>query len=217
MSSPLDEACAMLDDFEKEVVGIKAGWEQIAVDNPHFEQVSPENWQETYYRMWLHGATNIWERNELGRWLTDYSPSTTIANSPAKEICEAWRSWLNVAGPVKVEKVLDYDKKSRSFRERESKKPSEAFYVDHGRFEIQEPLKGETLLNFILRLSRLLEEEYDEQKKCERKERKLGDWLEERGLKSFLDFIRKKYPIEQVAFIEHILPQKMDLHYGRII
>jgi len=38
VNSGLDEACAMLDDFGKEVAGIKAGWEQIAADNPHFEQ-----------------------------------------------------------------------------------------------------------------------------------------------------------------------------------
>jgi hypothetical protein len=50
-----------------------------------------------------------------------------------------------------------------------------------------------------------------------RKERKTGDWLEERALKSFLGFIRKQYPSEQVAFIEHIFPQNMDLHFGRII
>jgi len=43
MNSGLDEACALLDDFEKEVAVIKASWEQLAANNPHFEQVSPEN------------------------------------------------------------------------------------------------------------------------------------------------------------------------------
>jgi hypothetical protein len=90
MSNPLDEACAILDDFEKEITGIKADWEQIAADNPHLEEVSPENWQETYYRMWLHGAADIWECRELGRWLTDYPANTTIANSSAKKIHDAW-------------------------------------------------------------------------------------------------------------------------------
>jgi hypothetical protein len=32
MNSKLDEACAILDDFEKEIAHIKADWEQIAVD-----------------------------------------------------------------------------------------------------------------------------------------------------------------------------------------
>lgn len=44
-----------------------------------------------------------------------------------------------------------------------------------------------------------------------------GHRLEYRALKSFVDFIRKTYPTEQVAFIEHIFPQKMKLHYGSII
>jgi hypothetical protein len=54
MSSFLEEACAILDDFEKKVAGIKTFYEQTAADNPHFESVSPESWQEKYYRMWLH-------------------------------------------------------------------------------------------------------------------------------------------------------------------
>lgn len=217
MSSFLEEACAILDDFEKKVAGIKTFYEQTAADNPHFESVSPESWQEKYYRMWLHGATDVWECNELERWLTDYPPSMAIANSSAKKICDAWRSWLNVAGPVKIEKILDYDKKSRNFIERESQKASETFYAEHDKFEIQEPLARESLYDFIVRLARSFEAQHDEHQKNERKERKIGDWLEERALKSFLDFVRKNYPSEQVAFIEHIFPQKMDLHFGRII
>ena len=217
MNSGLDEACAILEDFEKEIAGIKANWEQIAADNPNFEQVSSENWQEKHWRMWLHGATDVWERNELERWLTDYPPSTTIANSPAKEICDAWRSWLNIAGPVKVEKVLDYDKKSRGYVERESQQPSEAFYAEHDKFEIQKPLNGETLCEFIVRLARSFEDAHDRHQKCERKEHEIGNWLEERALKSFLDFTRTSYPTEQVAFIEHIFPQKMDIHFASII
>lgn len=213
----MDEACAVLDDFDNEVAVIKASWEQSAQDNPNFEQVSSESWQEKYYRMWLHGATDVWECNELERWLTDYPSSTAVANAPAEEIHAAWRKWLPVAGPVRVSKVVDYDKKSRKYVERETKKPSEAFYAEHDQFEIPEPLVGETLYNFIVRLARSFEEQHDKHQKRERKERQLGDWLEERALKSFLGFVRNNYPSEQVAFIEHIFPQKMDLHFGRII
>jgi hypothetical protein len=149
--------------------------------------------------------------------LTDYPPSTARANSPANETYEAWRRWLKVAGPVKKEKVWVYDKKSRGYVERESLKSSEAFYAEHDQFKIQEPRKGEPLCDFIVRLARSLEKEYDERLKRERKKRKRGDWLEERALDSFLDFVREQHPTEQVAFIEHILPQKRALHYGRII
>jgi len=84
-----------------------------------------------------------------------------------------------------------YDKKSRSYVERETQEVSEAFYAEDGRFEIPELLKEETLFAFIERLARWFEEAYDDRQKRERKARKLGDWLEERALKNFLDFIRK--------------------------
>ena len=48
MNNALDEACAILNDFEKEVA-------QVEKDSTDL------------YRMWLHGATDIWERNKLER------------------------------------------------------------------------------------------------------------------------------------------------------
>jgi hypothetical protein len=84
MNSRLDEACAILDDFEKEIACIKANW----------EQVFSENWQEQYCRMWLHGVTDVWERNELTQWLIDYPSSTAIAHSPAKKIYAQCYGWL---------------------------------------------------------------------------------------------------------------------------
>lgn len=126
MNTFLDEACAILDDFENEISSIRAFYEQTAVDNPNFEPVSSKSQRERYCRMWLHGATDVWERNELERWLMDYPSSTAIANSPAAKIYAAWREWLLVAGPAVEIKVLDYDKKSRSYVEREALSPSEA-------------------------------------------------------------------------------------------
>jgi len=150
----LDEACEVLDDFENEVAGIRTFYRQTAADNLNFEPVLPDGWQEKYYRMWLHGATDVWERNELERWLTDYPPATAIANSPAKKIYDAWRKWLPVAGRVKVIKVLVCDKKSRGYVEKETQDPSAAFYAEHDKFEIPEPPIGETLYDFIIRLAR---------------------------------------------------------------
>ena len=100
MNSRLDEACALLDEFKKEIAGVKAIWEQLAADNPHFDVVSPEHWQEKFYRMWLHGATDARECTELERWLTDYPPATAIANSSAEGVCAAWRKWLPVIKQV---------------------------------------------------------------------------------------------------------------------
>ncbi|MDE3055727.1 MAG: hypothetical protein KGI80_03430 [Verrucomicrobiota bacterium] len=115
MDTFLEEACAILDDFEKEVTDVKATWDRIAADNSHLEETSPDCWKERYCRMWLHGASDVWTLTELGRWLTDYPPTTALANAPAQKIYGAWREWLLTSGPVKTIKVSDYDKRSRSY------------------------------------------------------------------------------------------------------
>ena len=48
MNSGLDEACALLDEFEKEIAEVQIIWKGLAKLNPDFEQISPENWQEKY-------------------------------------------------------------------------------------------------------------------------------------------------------------------------
>lgn len=98
MNNPLDEACDVLNEFDQEIAKVKAFWEQLAEDNPHFEQVSTKNWQEKHHRMWLHGAIDVSECNELERWLYGDLPATKIAQSPALGIYKAWRKWLKTAG-----------------------------------------------------------------------------------------------------------------------
>lgn len=80
-----------------------------------------------------------------------------------------------------------------------------AYYCDAAEFRIPLPKQGETLIDFIMRLAHLVEESGK------------GDRLGWRALKSFLDFVRKKHPVEEVAFIEHIFPKKMRVFHSRII
>ena len=61
MSSLLDEVCAILDDFESKIAKVKAIWRQLEEDNPHFEHVSSARWPEKHHRLWLHGATEVYE------------------------------------------------------------------------------------------------------------------------------------------------------------
>jgi hypothetical protein len=86
----------------------------------------------------------------------------------------------------------------------EQQGPLGAYYVDFQEFQILEPSEQETLVQFIERLSQSIEKKG--------KGHRLG-W---RALRSFLDFVRHRYPTEQVAFVEHLFPQKMDLRHGRI-
>ena len=202
MDDPLLEIHKLLKDFENELSKIREVWKQLEIDNPDFEQVSEENWQEKQARMWLHFATNAWECNELERWLYSDLPATKIAQSPALGIYKAWRKWLKTAGIPKFVLIPVYDKKTRSYREMESKEPSNAYYAEDDRFDIEKPSKDEKLLDFIVRLACIIEDDGK------------GHRLEWRALKSFLDFSRRTYPKEQVAFIEQIFPQKMNLHYG---
>jgi hypothetical protein len=105
MDDPLLEIHTLLIEFQNELVKIRAIWQQIETDNPNFNQVSEENWQEKQARMWLHCATDVWECNELERWLYDDLPATKIAQSPALSIYKAWRKWLKTAGAGFVAKV----------------------------------------------------------------------------------------------------------------
>lgn len=208
MNNPFDEACAILDDFEEKIAAIKAEWKRLEEDNPHFEQVSSANWPQKYYRLWLHGATEVYECNELERWLSDYPPITKTAQSPALTVYRAWRKWLETAGSSKAFMALRYDKKTRKHVEFESKESAGSYYEADDRFDIENPPERETLFDFIVRQARSVEEEGK------------GDHrLQWRAWKCFLDFIRKEYPTEQVAFIEHIFPKKMSLHHdvGKII
>lgn len=205
MNDPLSEIQHLLDKFEDELSMVRSIWKQLEIDNPGFEQVSEENWQEKQARMWLHGATNVWECNELERWLYGDLPATKIAQSPALGIYKAWRKWLKIAGIPKFTTCLVYEKKTQTYLEVESKEPSDTYYADDDRFDIEKPAQDELLYNFIVRLAHSIEDDGQ------------GHRLEWRALKSFLDFLRKTYPKEQVAFIEHIFPYKMKLHYGKII
>ena len=138
MNTFLDKACAILEDFEKEVAKV----EKDSTD---------------LHQMWLHGAIEFDERSELERWVYGEPLNTKVANSLAKDVYDAWRNWLRSAGPSKVFKIIDYDKKRKKLIERELKEASEAFYIDDDRFEIHRPLKNETLLDFIMRLAWLVE------------------------------------------------------------
>ncbi len=86
----------------------------------------------------------------------------------------------------------------------ETKGPLGSYYIDFDEFQIPTPEKEELLVYFVIRLARLVEDNGK------------GHRLEWRAVKSFLDFLRKSYPVEEVAFIEHMFPKKMDVHHGRI-
>jgi hypothetical protein len=83
-------------------------------------------------------------------------------------------------------------------------KQQDAYYRDFEEFELETPLEDEILRDYIVRISILVEEEGK------------GARLEWRALKSFLAYMRKIAP-EEIAFIEQVFPQKMDIYYGRII
>ncbi|MDR2539046.1 MAG: hypothetical protein LBC45_00195 [Chlamydiales bacterium] len=181
MQNHLDEIHSLLDDFETELSKERGIWHQLRTDNPSFEQVSEENWQEKYARMWLHGGTDVYDCNRFERWLHDSPPFTETAYIPAIKVYLDWRKWLKTKGQLG------------------------AYYIDFDEFRVPKPVKEELLIDFIILLARFVED-------CGK-----GHRLEWRALKSFLGFIRDSYPVEEVAFIEHIFPKKMDIHYGRII
>lgn len=204
MNNSLNEACAILDEFEKELVEIRAIWEEMEDTPLFFEELPHASWSEQYYKLWLHGATKVSERNELGKWLYDSPPITSTANASAQEIHDAWCDWLQKSGVPKFNFKYEYEKKSHSYHKVPSQELGQMYYAEDDRFAIEDPCEDETLLAFINRLAK------------ESEKRGKGHPLHWRALRSFLDFIRDHYPKEEVAFIENIFPQKMDLEDGRI-
>lgn len=78
------------------------------------------------------------------------------------------------------------------------------YYSNDPKFNLK-AFSGETLVDFIVRKARYTEEKGK------------GHRLSWRALKSFLCFLQETQKQTEIAFIEHIFPQKMDLAHGRII
>lgn len=177
MNDPLQTAQDVLTDLENDLAKIRALWKQIEIDNPGFDPVSEEHWKIRHARSWLHGATEILESNQLEQWIFDHPPLSETAKSSAIKCIAHWKEWLAM---------------------------KDAYYEPFEDFEFEEPTEGESLIDFILRMARIIEEEGPLAR------------LEWRALKSFLSYLRN-ISLEEIAFIEQIFPQKMDVIHGRII
>lgn len=81
----------------------------------------------------------------------------------------------------------------------------EGVYLDFKQSNLIATKEGESLLDYIQRCATLIEDNG------------WGGKKSKRAFKSFLAYLRKFNKEEEIAFIEHIFPEKMDLHYGRII
>lgn len=78
-------------------------------------------------------------------------------------------------------------------------------YADFNEGDLLKPQENESLIDFVLRLAQEIENTGWGKKK------------QERALKSFLHFLRDSNKQEEVAFIEHIIPEKNELQAGKII
>ena len=177
MNDSLNEAQEILNDLENDLAKTRTLWKQIEMDNPGFDPVSEEHWKIRCARSWLHGATDVRESNQLEKWIFDHPPLSETAKSSASKCIKYWREWLVI---------------------------TKAYYEPFEDFEFEKPRKGESLISFILRMSKIVEEEGP----CAR--------LEWRALKSFLAYLRN-IAMNEIAFIEQIFPQKMDVMHGRIL
>ncbi len=180
MTDFLEQAKEVLNDLEKELEKGKAIWESFIGPGPDWEKRSKNSWIEKQAKSWLHGATHIVETNELDRWHFDRPPLSETARTSAKHIVKCWREWLEI------------------------KDGKGAYYMDNIDFAFEDPLDGEILINFLLRMSALVEEEG------------FGSKLGERAIKSLLAYLRN-LSMEEIAFIEQIFPQKMGVRSGRIL
>lgn len=70
----LTQAKAVIIDLETALEQKNKGWLEVRQDNPEFEEVNEENCREKASNFLLHGATDIFESNELSTWLYVYPP-----------------------------------------------------------------------------------------------------------------------------------------------
>lgn len=178
MNNPLNEAQELLCGLEEDLAETEAFWKQIAIDNPGFDPVSEEYRKIRRTRSWLHGTTEVREYNQLEKWTFDRPPLSETAKSSAAKCIKDWKEWLVT---------------------------QDAYYEPFADFAFEKPHKGESLIHFIRRMARIVEEEWP----CAR--------LKWRALKSLLAYLRRNTPLEETAFIEQIFPQKMDITHGKII
>lgn len=138
-----------------------------------------------------------WQKKQARMWLHG---GTSVHD------CNRLERWLvdspSLSKTAQISAMQVYRKWKKSL---ETKGEYGAYYLEFREFQIAKPKKDELLIYFVTRLALLVEEDG--------KGHRLG-W---RALKSFLDYIRTSYPTEEVAFVEHIFPKKMDTHFGKII
>jgi len=129
----LEQAKGVLTDLESALEIKKSGWLQVRKDNPDFEPVSEENWREKSSRCWLHGATHIFETNEMDQWLFVRVDPSKLAQKKVSPLIGLWKKRISEKGPWGH------------------------YYSDDPRFNLKSK-KNETLIEFIVRMARQTEE-----------------------------------------------------------
>ena len=131
MKYNFDEAQTIIEDLQQAITKNKQIRDGIKKNNPDWEQLSDAHWEEKKSRCWLHGATEIFETNELERWLFETPPLSDTAKESASKCVKCWIEWLN---------------------------QSDAFYDEHSKnFELENPEEGEILRDYVLRMAILVE------------------------------------------------------------
>jgi hypothetical protein len=142
---------------------------------------------------WEQLSDENWKRQEACCWI--HGATDTYE---AIEL-EKWLYHYPALSITQNSKALNHYKEWEEFiRE-------EGMYTDFNAGDLQEPKLGENLETYIQRHADIVEN------------RGWGNKSEKRALKSFLSYLRNYNHSEEVAFIEHIFPQKSDLRATRII
>ncbi len=142
---------------------------------------------------WEQLSDENWKRQETCCWI--HGATDTY------EAIEL-EKWLYHYPPLSI---TQNSKAVNHYKEWEEFISEEGMYTDFNAGDLQEPKFGETLGTYIHRLAEIVEN------------RGWGVKSEKRALKSFLNYLRNYNHSEEVAFIEHIFPEKNDLKAARII
>lgn len=171
--------CLIIKELKSEIQEIKILWDSIRTQNPTFEQVSEEHWHIREAQIWLHGATEVAEANELERWLY-HSPSHRPAErSPADDHYKGW-----------AEHILE-----------------NGVYADFTEEHLETPRKREQLGEFIKRLAIKVETNGKGTKKQFLALKSFLEYVRSNHLAFIEDIFPKKMDLSAGRIIRRIPPQ----------
>ncbi len=180
MKYNLDGLTRILLQFQSDLEKKQHFYDTTRALNPDFSPVSEDNWRKELARCWIYGT------DDIGTVLMAPLPKIPYQSEASRSLASThYSNWQ-----TDIEKNATPDSEYIEY----FLNP-----VDFADYHLEEPNKGETLYDYIIRLRDIVEN----------KEKLLFFW--ERALSGFLNHLRQSISKRQIAFLELIFPEDMEI------